>query len=222
MKEILTSNKFEFEVNLTLDHPRVKRYLKVGNLQAMESKINQGLDMANSLVEPRGIYRIKKSDKREMEQYDVPEPLHWTDYLAFGVSTIGHPISDKVDELMEDGKYSLSNILDSIGSAAVDITSDRLGENIISAAHSHNLNTTRAFQPGSGSTNWKVNNQRFVFTNLNGSKIGVNLTSSFTMLPKKSNSLVIGLDEDIDQVEHLFSCAGCTRADCPARDVPKG
>ncbi len=222
VKNKIAAEEYEFDIEMTLDHPRVERYLKVGNLDAMRDKIDEGLEMANDLIEPRAIYTIKESDEEELDRYDSPEPLRGNEYLAFGASTIGDLISEKVDKLMMDGEYSLSNILDSIGSAAVDLTSDLLGEEIISEAHSRGLNTTRVFAPGSGSSGWKVNNQRFVFANLNPEKIGVTLTSSLTMLPKKSNSLVIGLSSDIPQVSNLFSCAGCSRIDCPARDVPKG
>lgn len=222
MKNLLVADEYEFDIEMSLEHPRVERYLKVGNVETMRGKIDEGLEMANEIIEPRAIYTIKESDEEELEDYDAPEPLRGNACLAFGASTIGAALPERVDELMEEGKYSLSYILDSIGSAAVDLTADLLGEEIVSEAHSRGLNTTRVFAPGSGSSGWRVNNQRFIFANLNPGKIGVTLTSSFTMLPKKSNSLVMGLDNDVNQVKNLFSCAGCRRTDCPARDVPEG
>ncbi|SRR6056297_1991659 len=216
----IKSEELSFTINLSLDKPKVKRYLKFGNLKAVEDKIRNGLNLANELIHPQAIYKITDSNLQQLKEFNSPRPLHGTKYLAFGVSTVGDDIADKVDELMNEGHYTLSNILDSLGSAAVNITSDLLAERILTEAHSLGLNTTRAFQPGSGSINWKINNQRLIFDNLNTSKIDVTLTPTFTMLPKKSNSFVIGLDPDIKQVSHLFSCAGCDRLDCPVRDVP--
>lgn len=218
--ETTKSEELSFDIHLSLEQPKVKRYLKFGNLTAVEDKIRNGLNLANELIHPRAVYKISESDPQQIKKFNSPFPLHETKYLVFGVSTVGDAIADKADELMNEGHYTLSNILDSLGSAAVNITSDLLGETILSEAHSLGLNTTRAFQPGSGSIDWKINNQRFIFDNLNTSKIDVTLTPTFTMLPKKSSSFVIGLDPDIQQASHLFSCAGCDRLDCPARDVP--
>src|SRR6056297_1985380 len=92
----IATEEFEFDIEMTLDHPRVKRYLKVGNLEAMRDKIDEGLETASDLIKPRAIYTIMESDEGELDRYDAPVPLRGNDYLAFGVSTVGDPISEKV------------------------------------------------------------------------------------------------------------------------------
>jgi hypothetical protein len=52
------------------------------------------------------------------------------------------------------------------------------------------LQTTFPIQPGQ--ITWRLEDQRGIFSMLDGSQIGVCLTDSCTMLPLKSESMVIG------------------------------
>lgn len=217
----ITPQVLNFDLDLSREKGRISRYLKTnGQSGAIEKYIDKGLILGNQLVDPRGLYAVIENSQAMIENYHFPSPLQQAELLFCGVSTIGVELEEKVQNLMKEGDYTLSNILDSVGSAAVDETSDFLGEKVLEYAEGQNLNTTRAFQPGSGASHWKVKNQRLIFKHINPSEIGVSLTPSFTMIPKKSNSFVIGLAEDINQVEELFSCVGCKRTDCPYRYIP--
>jgi len=221
VKYLLEPQYLSFDLELSPEKGRLSRYLKTGNREALESYIEEGLKLGNRLADARATYSITENSQDLIENYGFPEPLHEAESLVFGISTIGEALEKKVDTLMEEGNYTLSNILDSIGSAAVDETTDHLGEEVMNYARENELNTTRAFQPGSGASHWKVKNHKVIFEQLHPEKLGVNLTSSFTIIPKKSTSFVIGLAGDIVQVEDLFSCVGCERTDCPYRHTPE-
>jgi len=221
MVEYLVSPEYlSFELDLSFERGRLSRYLKTGS-GALDDYIEEGLELGNRLADPRATYAIAKNGRKLINKYNFPGPLEEAELLVFGISTIGEELEEKVDELMEEGHYTLSNILDSIGSAAVDETTDRLGEEVMGYSRENELNNTRAFQPGSGASHWKVNNQELIFESLNPSEIGVKLTPSFTMIPKKSTSFVIGLGEELKQAQDLFSCVGCDRTDCPYRYIPE-
>ena len=221
MKYIIEPEEFAFGFDLSLEKDRVSRYLKTSRQSGIEKYVDRGLELGNKLVEPRATYSIGENTEELVDSYNLPAPLQEAELLAFGISTIGKELEEKVDEMMREGNFALSNILDSVGSAAVNETADRLGEKIIDYSRDNELNNTRAFSPGSGSSHWKIKNQRLIFDSLNPSRVGVSLTSSFTMVPKKSSSFVIGLGEDIEQAKNLFSCEGCKRADCPYRHTPR-
>ncbi|MFW6190814.1 MAG: hypothetical protein ACOC49_04115, partial [Candidatus Bipolaricaulota bacterium] len=181
-----------YDLDLSVETGKVSRYLKNSGRSAIEKYISDGIRQGNDLVEPRAIYAVARNSESLNKGYNLPKPLQESELLCFGISTIGSQLEDRVDQLMKEGDYTLSNVLDSVGSAAVDETSDRLGEELLGYAHERDLNTTRAFQPGSGASHWKVKNQKLIFEYLEPEEIGVKLTSSFTMSPKKSNSFAIG------------------------------
>jgi hypothetical protein len=217
----ISPKAFRYDLDLSMESGRVSRYLKNSGRGEIEKYVNEGIQRGNELVEPRATYSIAQNTESLRKGYHLPEPLQETELLCFGISTIGGELESRVDQLMEEGNYTLSNVLDSVGSAAVDETSDELGEKLLSYANKHGLNTTRAFQPGSGASHWKIRNQELIFDYLKPEEIGVDLTPSFTMTPKKSNSFVIGLAEGIEQVDDLFSCVGCERNGCPYRYIPE-
>ncbi len=212
---------FHYDLDLSMESGRVSRYLKNSGRGEIERYINDGIKRGNELVEPRAAYSIAHNTESLRKGYHLPDPLQEAELLCFGISTIGGELEKRVNALMDEGDYTLSNVLDSVGSAAVDETSDMLGEKLLEFAGQHDLNTTRAFQPGSGASHWKIKNQELIFDYLEPEEIGVDLTPSFTMTPKKSNSFVIGLAEGIKQVDDLFSCVGCERNDCPYRYIPE-
>ncbi|MBS3736664.1 MAG: hypothetical protein V5A87_05985 [Candidatus Bipolaricaulota bacterium] len=220
MKYEIKPKNFTFNFDLSLEKERVSRYLKTGGQSGIEKYVDRGLELGNQLVKSKATYSIGENNQNLVDKYHLPEPLHKAEYLAFGISTIGIALEEKVDELMKKGDYALSNILDSVGSAAVNETADRLGKKVLRYSRDNDLNNTRAFSPGSGSSHWKIKHQRFIFDSLNPSEIGVSLTSSFTMVPKKSSSFVIGLGQEVQQANDLYSCEGCKRADCPYRYTP--
>lgn len=220
MEYLVEPKELSFNFDLKKDIGRESRYLKFGGQREIEKYIDKGLEMGDQLVESKSIYSIVENNQRWIDKFHLPKPLHKADLLAFGVSTIGTDLEERVNELMKEGDYALSNILDSVGSAAVSETADRLGEKVLDYSRANDLQNTRSFSPGSGSSHWKIKNQQFIFDSLNPSVIGVQLTSSFTMVPKKSSSFVIGLGTEIQQAKDLFTCEGCKRTDCPYRYTP--
>jgi hypothetical protein len=221
MKYLLEPKRFNFDFDLSLEKGRVSRYLKTSGQSGIQKYVDRGLDLGGELVESKATYAIGENSRKIIDEFHLPEPLQEAELLAFGISTIGPELEKRVDQLMNEGNYALSNILDSVGSAAVNETADRLGAKVLDYSGDNELNNTRAFSPGSGSSHWKIKNQKLIFDSLNPDEVGVNLTSSFTMVPKKSSSFVIGLGKEVQQARDLFSCEGCKRADCPYRHTPR-
>lgn len=221
MRYVVKPKQFSFSFDLSLEKERVSRYLKTSDQGGIQKYVDRGLELGSELVESKATYAIGENSQKIIDEYHLPEPLQEAELLAFGISTIGVELEEEVDKLMKEGNYALSNILDSVGSAAVNETADRLGAKVLNYLEGKDLNNTRAFSPGSGSSNWKIKNQKLIFDSLNPDEVGVNLTSSFTMVPKKSSSFVIGLGKEVQQARDLFSCEGCKRADCPYRHTPR-
>ncbi|MFB6290146.1 MAG: hypothetical protein ABEJ25_00225 [Candidatus Bipolaricaulia bacterium] len=221
MKYMVKPEELVFDSNSSLTEGRGARYLNFGDESGIRKYVDEGLELGRQLVKLKGAYAIGENSQALVEEFHLPKPLQKAEFLAFGISTIGPDLEEEVDELMKEGDYALSNILDSVGSAAVNIAADKLGEKVLTYSRNNQLNNTRAFSPGSGSSHWKIKNQKLIFEYLNPSDIGVSLTSSFTMVPKKSSSLVIGLGKEVNQAQNLFSCEGCKKADCPYRNTPR-
>jgi len=111
-------------------------------------------------------------------------------------------------------------ILDAIGSAAVSELSEQLGQRVFDWASKRNLYASRAFVPGSGATDWPLDHQRLIFTNLQADQIEVRLTEHLLMQPRKTVSFIMSIGSKLEQTLSCFSCRGCNRLDCAYRNEP--
>ncbi len=136
------------------------------------------------LLHPASIYTIVGYD--ETNKHLVFKDA---EKVAICICTIGPELEQEVKELMEKNEMTRGLILDALGSEAAEevaIQSDRiLAEN----AREMNLWPSKRFSPGYGK--WDIKEQRFIFRMLPAADIGVRLTESCMMVPRKSVSFRI-------------------------------
>ncbi len=143
--------------------------------------------------------------------------LRGTSYLAFGLSTIGNNLEEKVAELFAKNEYPKAIALDAVGTVASKFLSNYIQSLIYQKAKEQNFQTTKYFNPGSG--DWNINQQKNIFRIIPADKIGVKLTESYMMVPKKSLSWVIGIGKEIiiPSKGEGHSCKTCQAENCQFR-----
>lgn len=203
---------------------RIAQYLQYpvgdGRNRLLDERISGGMAGLLSLAVPRGGYVLKKRQPGLTETAYLPEPAAGAEFVAFGLATIGDALETRIDELMRSGDSLRAMILDSLGSAAVSEFSAVLADVIRGKAQAAGLNATRTFSPGAGSSHWPLENQRYVFENIDAGAIGIRLSRTHTMSPRKSLSFIVGLGRNVVHAAHAFSCEGCVRRDCTYRLIP--
>lgn len=81
-------------------------------------------------------------------------------------------------------------VLDAIGSVACEALAEKTDGEISERAKSEGYSTTIRSSPGYW--DWKIENQKEVLEFIKAEKIGIYLTDSFLMLPRKSITAVKG------------------------------
>lgn len=106
---------------------------------------------------------------------------------VFGmVATVGSSIDEKVTALQNENNTLSAYIYDSIGSVAV----EQLVNNICNEIKKTNKTTNR-FSVGYG--DWTIDNQKEFLKWLAADRIGITLSNSFQMSPKKTVSALLGI-----------------------------
>ncbi|NQT92390.1 MAG: hypothetical protein HQ559_06490 [Lentisphaerae bacterium] len=204
---------------------RITQYLQYpvgdGRNRLLDERISEGMAELLSLAVPRGGYVLKKRQPGLTETAHLPAPAAGAEFVVFCLATIGDALETRIDELVRSGDSLRAMILDSLGSAAVSEWTEALAEVIRGKAQAAGLKATRAFSPGAGSSHWPLENQRYVFKNIDADGIGVQLSRTYTMSPRKSLSFIIGLGGSVVHAAHAFSCTGCVRTDCTYRFIPR-
>ena len=136
--------------------------------------------------------------------------------LAVLVCTIGPKLEKQVTDYSKSGETLRGMILDGIGSAAVDMLIPEACRLIASGASLHGHQASSPVSPG-----WPglpLTEQWNLFELVNTQEIGVSLTSSGIMVPRKSVSMVIGIGPQMATWTQADVCARCSlRKTCPYR-----
>jgi len=152
--------------------------------EPIKSLITEEKEKLDYLLHPASIYTIVGYD--ETNKHPVFKDA---EKVAICICTIGPELEQEVKKLMEINEMTGALILDALGSEAAEevaIQSDRI---LAEKAREMNLWPSKRFSPGYGK--WDIKEQRFIFRMLPAADIGVRLTESCMMVPRKSVSFRI-------------------------------
>lgn len=222
-------------IKLKINEEEVLRYQgyhrnKAGETSEIIFQITrEEIEQSYCLFEPKGIYskvmikNISSEGRINLENglcleinNSMLNLLKGTSYLAFGLSTIGNHLEEKVAELFAQNEYPKAIALDAVGTVASKFLSNYIKSLICQEAKEQNFQTTKHFIPGT--TEWDISQQKNIFEIIPADKIGVRLTESYMMIPKKSLSWVIGIGKEIIITsKENDSCKICLAENCQFR-----
>jgi len=114
--------------------------------------------------------------------------------VALTVCTVGSALDERVSELFADDPVR-ALALDGAGIAAVGGIARLIGERVREEAATRGLRIGMRAEPGQ--EGWSIWQQRVLFGLLPAAEIGVQLTESCLMLPRKSISFAVGLGPEM-------------------------
>ena len=136
--------------------------------------------------------------------------------LTAMICTIGPRLERRAAEYFAQGKPLRGLMLDEIGNAALRYLTREATRLVSREASARNWRTSRPFSPGM--SGWPLSEQRHLFRLVPGQQIGVSLTSSSMMIPRKSVSMVVGIGPDVADSLNADDCSYCAReGDCAYR-----
>lgn len=104
--------------------------------------------------------------------------------------TVGQTIETKIDAYFKAGEFTRALILDAIGSAAVEYVADTLNQYLHNAAYHEQFSLVSRFSPGYGG--WDLAIQKDLVSMAGGIEIGIEVTETSLLIPRKSVSGIIG------------------------------
>ena len=172
--------------------------------------LESALEESGALIVPKAIYVTAAGA-------DLPRSDIFTDLekVAFCVCTIGPALEEKVTALSKEGDMLAAVVLDAIGSAAAEATARYANDRIDEEAAAIGLKTSCRASPGYG--DWDVKEQKNLFELVPADTIGVTLTASSMMVPRKSISFAVHIAEVPVRLRSEGSCRTCDMETCPYR-----
>jgi len=213
----------DFRLTLKLDEvlraQGIKDYSRLK--PTMKSAIHELLDRVNDgdLVEPAVVYEtyhVAEVTDNHLKVEGNDAVLHGSllhsvlaeaRQLAVAVCTIGPALERQASDYFSQGESLRGLLLDGIGSAAVGALGSETCQTIGREA------SVRGYQAGSpispGSPRFPVSEQWELFRMAPAQDIGVRLSESGLMIPRKSLSMIIGLGPQMGTWTATESCDHC-------------
>ncbi len=179
------------------------------------------------LLEPAVAYEIQSITEMSREQVSLegnsvvhgsllPSTFPEAKELAIAVGTIGPRLEKQVTEYFDQDEPLRGILLDGIGSAAVDSLTQEVCRLITAETSSRSYQASSPVNPGMPGL--PITEQWRLLEMVPAREIGVSLTSSGEMVPRKSTSMVIGIGPKMKTWTRAEVCARCSlKNNCPYR-----
>jgi hypothetical protein len=151
--------------------------------------VHEEAENAKKLVRPRVLAAIL--DSAEFPDHPI---FRNAEKAALCLCTIGPELEGTVARLMSDGDMLRGLVLDWLGSEAVACVSKQAEAWLKKEGSALGLWPGKRFAPGY--KGWDVSGQKLIFAVLPAAEIGVSLTESFMMMPRKSYSFRVNYFRD--------------------------
>ncbi|MGB2905929.1 MAG: vitamin B12 dependent-methionine synthase activation domain-containing protein [Candidatus Aminicenantaceae bacterium] len=165
--------------------------------QTVSEMIMEQEKRLGSLLRPEALYRIL--DYEETNQHPV---FKGAAKVALCICTIGEELERSSAALIADNEMLRGFILDSFGSEAAEETAIQADRIIAQEARDLGLWPSKRFSPGYSI--WDIREQSYMFATLPAAEIGVRLTDTFMMVPRKSVSFRINFYQNREQTTRRF------------------
>ena len=169
--------------------------------------VSQMLGLLDGLLEPRWAFKEIHGEE------NLPPFLLGADLKYAGAVSLGPKLEDKVKDLFDFGKPAEAYILDIAGSIAITKAGNLLWGEIRQEAAAKGYK--RGVRRTPGCRGIDLETQKWIFKRLSGLDLGIELTSSYMMSPRKSLSFLARFG---GKLKGSFSCKGCLQyTDCTLR-----
>jgi hypothetical protein len=166
--------------------------------QRLVQMVEEALALLEPLLEPKLVF------KEIQGQEGLPPFLAGAALQYAGAATLGPKLESKVKSLFDEGKAAEGYILDTAGSIAVTQAGELLWDRIRKDAASKGF--LRGMRRTPGCTGIGMETQQWIFEKIADPELGITLTESWMMAPRKSLSFLARFG---GRLKAGFSCKGC-------------
>ena len=195
-----------------------------------EKKILEACEEAQILIDVQGNWEIYNYDYKNqiilseipviIEGKSIGNHLNNCDKVICMAVTVGENIEKEVTKKFQKGEYTSSILLDAAATTAVEQAADAIEKAIEQNPLIRGYSMRWRFSPGYG--DWSLSQQVNLFHLSNAETIGIRLSSSMMMIPRKSVTAIIGLINNKAKEEKKIkksNCENCNSINCPNRQI---
>ncbi|MGL5635202.1 MAG: methionine synthase [Sarcina sp.] len=203
-----------------INKDEVLRYLgyKGQNIdEELDNLIDISIEEVKSKVKPRFVYELYDLKRANgdliiegtnliLKGNDIAKCLENCDKVILMAVTLGNEM-EKMIRLVQRNNLTKAVILDSIATAYVEDVCDNIEKDIYDEYKSINKSLSFRYSPGYGDLSLKIQRQ-FVETLNAGRRIGLNVSDSNLLIPRKSVTAILGIKNEVG-LKKKRTCETC-------------
>lgn len=192
-----------------------------------DSHIKEACLEVQLVAAPKGVYEsyaynpetgiVASNPPLQIEGSTIRKHLEKSERVYVMAVTVGEGVELRSAELFKEGNYTLGLLVDAAATTAVEQVADQVNAIIDKEAAKAGYTTTWRFSPGYG--NWDLTIQKELARSIGTEKIGLSVTDTFLLFPRKSVTAIIGCMPKGEQIKTKRGCTSCTQKECPSRNV---
>lgn len=214
-----------------VDQSETRRYAGLNKAQFDETVIEAACMEVQLIAQPKGIWNLYDYDPSNgivhsdppffIEGKKIQKHLAASKKVILLAATIGEDVEEQITAYFQEGKYSYSLLLDAAATTAVEQAADELEKTIRQKVEPMGYDMIWRFSPGYG--DWDIRFQPEMIRLSQAEQIGISLTESMMLLPRKSITAIIGLVPKKNDLlckknsSQKHDCQICEKIDCLAR-----
>lgn len=209
-----------------INEQETKRYAGLRtNQEFPDDIVSNACITVQALAKPRGIFQQCYYDPEShdllcdepftIEGEQIRSHLGDAEIAVVMAVTIGSAIEEEIDKLFITKEYTKGLMMDAAATTATEMIADQLNRYIDEMAAKKGYKTTWRFSPGYG--DWPLTQQTKLVKAIHADQIGIAITTSLMLVPRKSVTAIIGLKKDAEPSCGPSGCAGCSMGDCASR-----
>lgn len=211
----------------SLNLSEVRRYAGLARADFDEEMIEDAAQEALLTISPKSAYHLydydcqsgtlKAGTELSLTGKSIQKHLAGCEKVLAISATIGPEIVEAVTRHFEEGRYAHSVLLDAAATEAVEETANALERMLSPKIKAQGFATRWRYSPGYG--DWPLEAQLEFLPLTGAAEIGISLTESCMLSPRKSITALIGLyrPEKVTSPTTSPGCQSCGQKDCPSR-----
>jgi len=207
-------------IPMHLDINEVSKKLHLDKKKGYSNTAQELVELASSVIHPKVIYEVSYVGNKNEDTVDIGNVKFTSHVLRVNLDKIGRvfPYVVTIGKELEDSVASFDNLLkayclDEIGNMLIELGMEYLENHL---KRRYKLEQLSNISPGS-LKDWPITQQKQLFSIFGNVEdlIGVKLTDSSLMIPKKSESGIF-----FPTHVKFYSCQLCPRENCKERAAP--
>lgn len=199
---------FSISINKNKVYKAINSYYPLPDINEFNSLYNESMEIAQVSIKPLGVFKLEKMPIIKPSNF-----FNECDEIVYCFFTIGDRITEIIDKLFLENKFTNAIILDAISTSILFEYNSQFHNKIYEYTSQKNLGLTCRIAPGDGEID--IAYQKNIIESFGEyGDLGIEVIHDYIIKPYKSLTYVFGASKNITVNKKDHKCENCNNLRC--------